>query len=338
MTGATFDHYSGSVRIVTIQYAQCSVTSFDTFHDQVAYWVTQAAEQQADFVVLPELFTLQLLSLPQRKLTAGEALAILHHYTFRIEKSLRRLAAHHHINIIGGSHLVTRPNGQVENVCLVALRDSSLHHQSKTIIPAYESQQWGTVAGNVPLTAIETDCGKVGILTGQDIESPELAKRLIKQGAELLFTPYSTTHRRQYLRIRQAAQARALENDVYVILTGNTGHLQGLNGLGSLYAHNVILSPCDFTYSHDGIINEAEPNLEMQLLADLNLSALQAKRANNPLNRPSAINIIQPPAEIFTARSQHKRPNQAAPYGQSSLSPAAPAYKPPTSASGHSYS
>ncbi len=337
MVGATLSPVSGSVRVASVQYAQRSIASFEAFHDQVAWWVASAAAQQADFVVLPELFTLQLLSLAQRGLATGEALALLNHYTFKTEKCLRRLATRHHINIIGGSHLMTRPNGQVENVCMVALRDGSLHHQPKTRVPSYENQQWSTVSGHLN-TAIDTDCGKIGTLIGQDIESPELARRLANQGAEMLFTPYCTTQRGQYLRLRQAAQARALENDVYVILTGNTGHLQGMNGLGSLYAHNAILSPCDFTYSHDGIINEAEANLEMQLLADLNLDALREKRTASLHTRPTPAHIVSLPTDMFTARSHHRRPNQPFPHAQPSLSPAAPAYNLPASASGHTYS
>jgi predicted amidohydrolase len=337
MVGATLSNISSSMRVASVQYAQRSIASFDAFHDQMAWWVASAAAQQADFVVLPELFTLQLLSLPQRGLGTGEALAILSHYTFKTEKSLRRLATRHHINIVGGSHLVTRPNGQVENVCMVALRDGSLHHQPKTRIPAYENQQWSTVSGH-PNTAIDTDCGRFGILIGQDIESPELARRLVNQGAEMLFTPYCTAQRGQYLRLRQAAQARALENDVYVILSGNTGHMQGVNSLGSLYAHNAILSPCDFTYSHDGIINEAEPNLEMQLVADLHLDALREKRTASPHSRHTLAHIVSLPTDLFTARSHHKRVTQAHPHAQPPLSPAALAYNSPTSASGHTYS
>lgn len=337
MVGATLSLISSSVRVASIQYAQRNITTFDAFHEQIAWWAANAAAQQADFVVLPELFTLQLLSLPQRNLATVEALAILNHYTFKVEKSLRRLAARHRINIIGGSHLVTRPNGQVENICMIALRDGSLHHQSKTRISANENQQWSTVPGHGN-KIIDTDCGKIGILPGQDIESPELARRLANQGAEILFTPYCTHQRGQYLRIRQAAQARALENDIYLVLAGNTGHLQGLNNLGSLYTQNAVLSPCDFTYSHDGLINEAEPNLEMSLLADLNMDALREKRAAYTQSRPLAANVVSLPIESFTARSHHKRTGSQPLHEQSSPSPAALAYHSPASASGHTYS
>jgi predicted amidohydrolase len=335
MGGANFSHFPDNVRVASVQYKQQPISTFEDFSNQLGHWVVTAAEQQADFVVLPELFTLQLLSLQHRKLNVGEALAILHHYTFKVEKSLRRLATQHRINIIGGTHLVSRPNGQVENVCMVALRDGSLHRQSKIQIPPQESQTWSTCSGHVA-RAIETDCGTIGILIGQDTESPELARRLANQGARLLFTPFSTTLRGQYLRIRQAAQARALENEVYIALCGNVGHLQGVAGMGSQYAQNAILSACDFSYSHDGIISEGAANTEMLVVADLSVDKLRVMQPASARPTWSSDSAVSPLTSIFTARSPCKRANP--PHSAAPLAPvlAAPAYIAPVSASSRS--
>jgi predicted amidohydrolase len=335
MGGANLSHFPENVRVASVQYRQQPLSTFEDFSNQLGHWVVTAAEQQADFIVLPELFTLQLLTLQHRKLTVGEALAILHHYTFKIEKSLRRLATQHRINIIGGTHLISRPNGQVENVCLVALRDGSLHRQSKIQIPQHESQTWSTCSGNFA-HAIETDCGTVGILIGQDVESPELARRLANQGARVFFTPYSTALRTQYLRIRQAAQARAMENEVYVALCGNVGHLQGVAGMGSQYAQNAILSACDFTYSHEGILSEGTANSEMLVVADLQPGKLRERQTPDVRPAWSLDFATSAPASIFTARSQHRRTNSSHPHVPPAPAPAAPAYIAPMSASGRS--
>lgn len=303
MGGATFPHFSESVRVASVQYKQRSIGVFDDFTKQLEHWVSTAAEQQADFIVLPELFTLQLLSLSPRKPSIGEALAILNHYTFKIEKNLRRLAGRYRINIIGGSHLMSRPNGQVENVCLIALRDGSLHHQAKIHIPEHEYRTWSTCSGSTA-QALETDCGIIGVLVGQDVESPELARRLANQDASLLFVPYCTSLKEQYLRIRYAAQARALENPAYVILSGNVGYLPGVAGMGSQYAQNAILTACDFSHSHDGIISEGSANAEMLLLADLHPNQLQAM--HTPAARPAWSWDIAQPANLFMAKSRSK--------------------------------
>ncbi len=281
MSGINSSQLPGNVRVASVQFMQHHVESFDDFINQTGHWVEVAAGQDADFIVFPELFTLQLLSLQHRKLAIPEAVSILAHYSLKIEKNLRKLALQHGINIIGGSHLVSNPNGQVENSCLVALRDGQLHRQSKILIPAHENKTWSTCSGNFA-HAIQTDCGTIGILVGQDVESPELARRLVDQGANILFVPFNTTLRSQYLRIRHAAQARVLENEVYSVLCGNIGHLPNVPGMGSQYAQNVMLSSCDFVYSHEGVISEGTPNTEMLVIADLQPAKLMEMRKPSP--------------------------------------------------------
>lgn len=305
MSGANSSQLPENVRVASIQFMQRHVDSFDDFISQIGHWVEVAASQDADFIVLPELFTLQLLSLQHRKLAIPEAISILGHYTLKIEKNLRSLALQHGINIIGGSHLVSNPNGQVENICLVALRDGQLHRQSKILIPAHESKTWSTCSGNFA-HAIETDCGTIGILIGQDVESPELARRLADQGASILFTPFNTTMRGQYLRIRHAAQARVLENEVYSVLCGNIGHLPNVPGMGSQYAQNAMLSSCDFAYSHEGVISEGSPNTEMLVMADLQPAKLMEMR--KPSARPAwSLDFTS----VFVDYQKHRASKQA---------------------------
>src|SRR5690606_644404 len=52
---------SNLVRIACVQYQQRAVRSFEEFAKQVEYFVDVVADYKADFVLFPELFTLQLL-------------------------------------------------------------------------------------------------------------------------------------------------------------------------------------------------------------------------------------------------------------------------------------
>lgn len=61
------------VRVATVQMKMRAVTSFDGFLSNVAYFAEVASDYHADFVVFPELFTLQLLSAEPKKLTPQEA-------------------------------------------------------------------------------------------------------------------------------------------------------------------------------------------------------------------------------------------------------------------------
>jgi GNAT superfamily N-acetyltransferase len=57
------------VRVATVQYQQRRIRSFEEFATQVEYFVDIAANYHSDFVVFPELFTLQLLSIENQPLS-----------------------------------------------------------------------------------------------------------------------------------------------------------------------------------------------------------------------------------------------------------------------------
>ena len=93
-----------TIRVGTVQYMQRRVRSFEEFLEMVAYFVDVVADYKGDFVVFPELFTLQLLSIEDQQLTPAESIEALTKYTPRFRDALRDMALRYNINIIGGSH------------------------------------------------------------------------------------------------------------------------------------------------------------------------------------------------------------------------------------------
>ncbi|MEN8664701.1 MAG: nitrilase-related carbon-nitrogen hydrolase, partial [Polycyclovorans sp.] len=128
--------------------------------------------------------------------------------------------------------------------------------------------------------AIQTDCGTIGVLVCYDSEFPELTRHLVDQGADILFVPYSTEERNGHLRVRYCAHARAVENQIYVITSGNTGNLPRVHNMDIHYAQSAIITPCDFPFGRDGIAADTTPNVEMIAFADLDLAALKTARAH----------------------------------------------------------
>ena len=112
-----------------------------------------------------------------------------------------------------------------------------------------------------------------------DSEFPELSRRLADAGARLLFVPFCTDNRQGYLRVRYCCQARAIENQLYVVMSGNVGNLPGVENMDIQYAQSAILTPCDFPFARDGIAAEASENVETVTIADLDLTDLSWARA-----------------------------------------------------------
>ncbi|HWI87337.1 MAG TPA: nitrilase-related carbon-nitrogen hydrolase [Sphingomonas sp.] len=267
-----------SVRLATIQLQARAVESFDEFVKNIEYFVDVAADYRSDFVVFPELFTMSLLSFEKKHLSPIEAIDRMTEHRAPIVAELSRMALRYNINIVGGSHPTRIDDGTVQNVAYVCLRDGSVHSQEK-IHPTPNEAFWWKIKGGSSVDVIQTDVGPIGVLICYDSEFPELARRLVDEGARIIFVPFCTDNRQGYMRVRYCAQARAIENQCFVVLSGNVGNLPGVDNMDVQYAQSCILTPCDFPFARDGIAAEASENIETITIADVNLADLTWARA-----------------------------------------------------------
>lgn len=267
------------VRVATVQYQQRRIANFDEFARQIEYFVDVAADYNADFVVFPELITLQLLSVENAPLSPADSMRSLTEYTEPYCELLTRLAVRYNINIIGGTHPTHMPDGDIHNNCYVALRDGSLHVREK-LHPTPNERRWWKITGGEGAKTIMTDCGPIGVMICYDSEFPELGRHLADQGALIMFVPFCTDVRQGYLRVRYSCAARAIENQCYVVLSGNVGNLPGVNNFDIQYAQSCILTPCDFHFAPEGVAADTTPNVEAVAFADLRIDALLQARAS----------------------------------------------------------
>ncbi len=265
------------VRVAVVQYQQRRIESFDDFAAICTYFVDAVAEYKSDFVVFPEYFATQLLSIENEELTPRQSMLRLADYNDQLEELLQGLAIRYNVNIIGGSHPARDKQGRLLNVAHVFLRDGAVYEQPK-IHPTPGERYWWQIEGGDYLRAIETDCGTIGVLVCYDSEFPELARYLVDQGADMIFVPYSTEERQGHLRVRYSCHARAIENQIYVATAGNVGNLPRVRNMDIHYAESAILTPCDFPFARDGIAAICTENTEMLAFADLNLEQLRAAR------------------------------------------------------------
>ncbi len=283
-----------TIRVATVQYQQRRVRSFDEFLGFVEYFVDVVADYRSDFVVFPELFSLQLLSIEDQELAPQESIEALTKYTAPFKQALHDMAIKYNINIIGGSHPTRGEDGRTLNISYLFHRDGRISEQPK-IHPTPNEAWWWNIEGGSKLEAIQTDCGPVGILICYDSEFPELARHLVDQGVRLLFVPFCTDERQSYLRVRYCCQARAVENQCYVVLSGNCGNLPGVANMDIQYAQSCILTPCDLLFARDGIAADTTPNVETVAFADLRLETL-----NVAINNGTVQNLKDRRHDLYT--------------------------------------
>lgn len=263
------------VRACAVQYQMRTINSFNDFARNCEYFVDVASDYRCDIILFPEIFTMQLLSFLPNK-SPGSAIRQLDQFTKQYEELFTKLAIKYNINIIGGSHFVVE-NENLYNVSYLFQRNGKVEKQYKVHITPHERKWWGVKPGNT-IEVFDTDIGKISILICYDIEFPEISRIAVSKGAQMLFVPFNTDERRGYLRIRYCSQARAIENQVYVVVAGCVGNLPEVENLDIHYAQSAIFTPSDVEFHRDGIATEAPANSETLIFQDLDLNLLMRNR------------------------------------------------------------
>lgn len=271
------------VRICVVQYQMKQINSFEEFANQVEYYTDVASDASADFAVFPELLTTQLMSFSDEK-SPSRAIRRLTEYTEEYISLFTELAVKYNVNIVGGSHFVEEDNGKIFNVAYLFRRDGTIEKQYKIHITPNERKWWGISRGD-DVKVFDTDCGKVAIQICYDIEFPELARIATEKGAKIIFTPFCTEDRQGYLRVRYCSQARAVENQIYTVISGTVGNLPQTENMDIQYAQSAIFAPSDFEFARDGIVGECNPNIEMVVIGDVDLEILRRQRQSGTVRQ-----------------------------------------------------
>ena len=115
-----------------------------------------------------------------------------------------------------------------------------------------------------------------------EAEIPECAASLAEQGAEIILCPSLTFTEEGFWRVRHCAQARAIENQVYVVHCGGSATLPPDGPLPSPWGRSSILSPCDTPWdAPNGVVAESPaPNIETVVRGVVDLDRLHENREN----------------------------------------------------------
>lgn len=259
------------VRLGLIQWQMRSYTNMVEMFTQVEFFIDSIAAYKSDFALLPELFNGPLLA-EFNHLSEAESMRALAQYTPEFKKRFGELAIKYNVNIITGS-VPSMEGTQLKNVGYLCHRNGLIEQYEKIHITPDEAKFWGITGGEF-LKVYETDAGKIGILICYDVEFPELPRLLAGLGMQILFVPFLTDTQNAYNRVRYCAQARAIENECFVAITGCIGNLPKVENMDIQYSQSAVFTPCDFAFPSNGIKSEATANTEMVLIADVDLSLL----------------------------------------------------------------
>ena len=285
-----------NVRVGAVQWQMREIDSVEEMLKQVEYFVDAMSSYQSDFAVFPEFFNAPLMGLTDQS-QQKDAIRFLAGFTDRFKREFSQLAVSYNVNIITGSMPLIE-NDRVYNVSYLCHRDGRVDEQRKVHITPHERRDWVIEGGN-QFEVFETDAGRVAIMICYDIEFPELGRIAASQEVDIIMVPFWTDTKNGYLRVRQCAQARAIENECYVVITGSVGNLPKVENLDVQYAQSSVFSPSDFAFPHDAVMAETTPNTEMIMFSDMDLEKLKLVR-----NEGSVTNLKDRRVDMYELKTK----------------------------------
>ena len=210
--------------------------------EKASHFIKQAAEQNCQLVVLPEMFAL-MSQTTEKKLAAAENFG-----EGKIQSFLKAHASEYKIWIVGGTIpikfndsekvsaccLLYNPAGEVANyynkihLFDVVINSQEFYQESASIVPGKK----------IALT--QTPFGQLGLAVCYDIRFPELFRTLFNQGAELFAVPAAFTSTTGKAHWEVLMRARAIENFSYVIGACQVGEHPGKR---FTFGHSIIINP-----------------------------------------------------------------------------------------------
>lgn len=264
------------VRVCASQFLMRRISTWEEFEQTVDFFVDTASAYHCHFLLMPEYFTAQMTYTMGDNMSFDNAVVELAQYTDKYIEMMEKFATNYQIYIVGGTTPVSR-DGKLYNTAHLFTPSGMVYTQDKLHITPTERDEWGVVPGE-KIRVFETPFGKIAIQICYDIEFPELSRLLALAGVEIIFVPFSTDEKKAFNRVHFTARARAVENYLYVVTSGNVGNLPMVKNYLINYGQSGIFTPSDFAFPVDAIAGLADPNVETVVTADLDLEVLALQR------------------------------------------------------------
>jgi predicted amidohydrolase len=268
-----------SFKIAAAQYDISFFEQWDDYASKLTRWVADAANNGAKLLVFPEYGSMELASL------FGEAvyqdlnkqlLAMQDIYEDVIELH-HRLAKQHNVIILAASFPVQQADGSYRNRANLIGREGVIDYQDKLVMTRFENEQWLIKAGQ-QIKVIDTELGRIGIAICYDSEFPLIANQQVAAGADLILVPSCTDTEAGFHRVRIGCQARALENQCYVVQSPTFGEAPWSEAVDVNTGRASIYTPVDYGFPDNGILVEGSDETAQWVYAELDLNEISRVR------------------------------------------------------------
>lgn len=240
--------------------------------------IQKAVGSGAELVVLPEHFA-------QMGMKETDKLQIMEAYgSGPIQDFLAETARRNDIWLVGGSIPLRcddpkRTRSSVllyDNKGEVKARYDKIHLFDVNLPQTNEQyKESSTIEAGDELVVVDTPLGKLGLSVCYDIRFPELFRRQLEQGMEIIVVPSSFTAFTGKAHWEPLLLTRAIENQCYVVAAAQGGY--HLNGRAT-HGHSMIVDPW-------GTVLDILPSGAGYVIGEVDHAKLKLTRENFPVSQ-----------------------------------------------------
>jgi len=261
---------SGPFRIAAAQYPIDELREWADYEAKIAHWIGAAAAHGARVLVFPEYFSMELAALFASDIRASLS-AQMDAMQSLLPQFLDLFAAQarqHGAIVCAGSFPVRVDDGGYRNRAHLFHADGRVEFQEKLQMTRFENEVWGIACGN-DVRVFDSVFGKLGIAICYDSEFPLIARRMVEAGADVILVPSCTDTLAGYWRVRIGCQARALENQCYVVHASTVGEAAWSPAVDTNIGAAAIYTPVDRGFPDDGVLAIGTLNTPQWVYADI---------------------------------------------------------------------
>lgn len=263
-------------KIAAIQ--MCSSDDLKDNLKQARALISEAAQNGAEMVVLPEMFAMMGAKATDKvaiRETVGQG---------KIQDFLSKEALKNKIWLVGGTIPIATPStpNKIRAACFVydkngqaIARYDKMHLFDVSISDQETYKESDTTEPGDELVVVDTPLGKLGLAVCYDIRFPPLFTELYLRGAQILAIPSAFTVPTGQAHWHALASARAIDSFCYVVGACQGGeHASGRK----TYGHSLIVDP----WGH--ILQQHSSKRPGVVYADVDLKYLNDIRSKFPLH------------------------------------------------------
>ncbi len=266
-------------KIATAQYDISFLKNWQHYHDKIERWVADAATNDAKILLFPEYFSMELASLFEQAIYSSlvKQLDALQSLLADFIGLFQMLAKRYQCIIQAGTFPVRLPSGAYRNRAYLFMPNGDVDYQDKLMMTRFENEQWLIQSGD-ELKCFDTDYGKIAINICYDSEFPLLARQQVEAGANLILVPSCTDMVAGYYRVKIGCQARALENQCYVVQSPLVGEAAWSEAVDVNVGAAAVYTPVDRGFPDNGILVSGAFNAVTWVIAEIALTACTTVR------------------------------------------------------------